>query len=91
MKEKIQEWLQLAPNGKSFAGIEHSSDQPNNRIDSFWRTLICNRAEPLYRIDEEWYRSMLDIVRGASAVPDDYSLGLALAEEERFQDTWLRF
>lgn len=34
---------------------------------------------------------MFDIVRGASAVPDDYSPGLALAEEERLQDTWLPF
>ena len=93
MKGTIQDWLRLALQGSSSIAKEHSLDQENDWINAFWRTLICNRAEPSYQtsegryqisyeIDEGWYRSMFDVMRGVSAIPQGFTEGLPLSEEK---------
>jgi hypothetical protein len=85
MKETIREWLRLALQGSSSAARERSLDKENDRINTFWRTLICNRAEPPYQLNEKWYRSMFDVARGAVAVPEEGIQDSMISDEEKLQ------
>lgn len=85
MTKTIQQWLQLALYGNSPNADEHPSDVADTRINAFWRTLICNRAEPPYQIEESWYRSMFDVARGAVALPTSNLANSALSDEDKLQ------
>jgi hypothetical protein len=85
MTVTIQRWLQLALYGNSPSAIEYPPDVVEARINAFWRTLICNRAELPYVIEEKSYRSMFDVSRGALAVPEDLFPTSAMSDEEKLQ------
>jgi hypothetical protein len=85
MTVTIQRWLQLALYGNSPSAIEYPPDVVEARINAFWRTLICNRAELPYVIEEKSYRSMFDVARGALAVPEDLFPTSAMSDQEKLQ------
>jgi hypothetical protein len=85
MAKTIQRWLQLALYGNSPNTDEHPPDVGDACINAFWRTLICNRAEGGYQIEDSWYRSMFDVARGAVAVPQDNLANSADSDEDNLQ------
>jgi hypothetical protein len=85
MTKTIQEWLRLALYGNSQNATEHPPDVIDARIQAFWRTLIFNRAESPYQIEDKWYHSMFDVARGALAAPKDTLADLSLSDEDKRQ------
>jgi hypothetical protein len=85
MTETIQRWLHLALYGISPSAKAYPPDVVEARINAFWRTLICNRAEPPYVIEEKWYRNMFDVARGALPIPTDVRTTSTISDEEKLQ------
>ena len=85
MRETIQKWVGLALSQNATTTEELSPNSINERTNAFWRTLVCNRAEEPYKLDETLFRSMFDVARGVSEVPKDFLEGSLLSGEERLQ------
>ncbi len=83
MRKMVQDWFDIAMH--TYRKSLPPAEVENDRVNSFWRTLIGNRAERPYQIDEVKYRSMFEVAAGLAAVPDGEAAGSTLSEEELMQ------